>query len=124
VDTTLADLLAVLGKDYTVAERMIEGEARSGITAVDGTEENLETDSFWLVALETQRPGVNGTLYFAPFGSYAPDDITVLPGDTVQLIYSEDKDKDGVPGRIELAAGSSDDNPDTDADGVPDRLEI
>lgn len=124
VDTTLADMLKLVGKEFTVEEREIDGELRFGITSVDGIAEDLETDSFWLVALETKRHAVNGTIYFTPLGSYRPDEIAVLPGETVQLIYSADKDKDGVPARIELAARSSDDNEDTDGDGVPDALEI
>lgn len=124
VDTTLADLLTLLEVDFEVSERQVGDELTVGITEVNGTAEDLDNNSFWMVALETTRNGVNGTIYFAPFWSYRPEDIAVVPGETVQLIYSADRDGDGVPARIEIAAGTSDQDVDTDADGVSDALEI
>lgn len=50
--------------------------------------------------------------------------IYVQAGDLINIFYSIDKDKDGVPYNEELICGTSDDNPDTDGDGLTDAEEL
>ncbi|MDY5764652.1 MAG: InlB B-repeat-containing protein [Treponema sp.] len=56
--------------------------------------------------------------------SYNIDDIFVSAHDVVNIIYSEDKDKDGVPAHEEDLYGTSDENIDSDGDGLSDFQEI
>ncbi len=50
--------------------------------------------------------------------------IYVQAGDLINIFYSLDKDKDGVPYNEELICGTSDDKPDTDGDGLTDGEEL
>ena len=50
--------------------------------------------------------------------------IYVQAGDLINIFYSIDKDKDGVPYNEELICGTSDDKPDTDGDGLTDAEEL
>lgn len=50
--------------------------------------------------------------------------IDVQAGDLINIFYSIDKDKDGVPYNEELICGTSDDKPDTDGDGLTDAEEL
>lgn len=50
--------------------------------------------------------------------------IYVQAGDSINIFYSVDKDKDGVPYNEELICGTSDDKPDTDGDGLTDGEEL
>ena len=50
--------------------------------------------------------------------------IYVQAGDLINIFYSIDKDKDGVPYNEELICGTSDDKPDTDGDGLTDGEEL
>ena len=56
--------------------------------------------------------------------SYNIDNIFVSAHDVVNIIYSEDKDKDGVPAHEEDLYGTSDENIDSDGDGLSDFQEI
>ncbi len=52
------------------------------------------------------------------------EDIRLLAGDEVRLVYLRDEDGDGVMAREEAIYGSADDEPDTDGDGLFDYVEL
>lgn len=56
--------------------------------------------------------------------SWSLDKIKLNAGDEVFIIYSIDKDNDGVPLNEELIYGTSDENSDSDGDGLSDYEEI
>ncbi|NOX58830.1 MAG: hypothetical protein GXP29_08235 [Planctomycetes bacterium] len=74
----------------------------------------------------------NALAFWAVLGTFADagdqsihfDDLVLKAGDTIMLVYTEDRDDDGVFKREEFMYGSSDDDSDSDNDTLDDFLEI
>ncbi len=70
--------------------------------------------------------------FWAVFGTFADagdqtidfNDLVLKAGDTIMLVYTEDRDDDGVFKREEFMYGSSDNDSDSDGDTLNDFLEI
>ena len=131
-DFTLADALTTLQLPYRMGESQCQTQADlepaicTGITSINGTEQDPEAYAHWYVAIT--RPDANGNdrsyYYSAALADFDPTEITISAGDTVHFIYSKDADQDGVPLRLEILNNASDEWVDTDADGWDDLREI
>ncbi|MBP5449617.1 MAG: InlB B-repeat-containing protein [Spirochaetales bacterium] len=88
-------------------------------------------DGAWFICHKYNKDGQRVGKIFGPYSESDQDkehwrlsDIELSAGDEVSIIYSVDKDGDGVPLNEELIAGTSDNNADTDGDGLKDGEEI
>ncbi|MBR3732615.1 MAG: InlB B-repeat-containing protein [Spirochaetales bacterium] len=81
------------------------------------TDENMQT------VLEAYQMAYNVTDP-EQVGKVGIDKIIVHPRDEVNIFFSVDQDGDGLPKRLEVERGTSDENPDTDGDGLTDFEEV
>ena len=111
--------------DYVLAD---EGylESMNNITNADERKNGA-----WFICHKYNKNGQRYGKVYSPFAEseeskehWHLSDIEVSAGDEVSIIYSVDKDNDGVPLNEELIAGTSDENDDTDGDGLKDGEEI
>ncbi|MBD3243841.1 MAG: hypothetical protein GF331_24835 [Chitinivibrionales bacterium] len=96
-------------------------DGNAGLTAVDGQTQEPDENAFWFVLHTTLDDTM---LYSVRDTSFDFDSIAIDAYHTVELIYSRDRDGDGVPERTEEMVGTSDSLVDTDNDGLTDREEI
>jgi len=84
-----------------------------------------QNNSFWLV-VRIRGSGINKQIvqYSMLQQDFDFENIKLKAGDTLYLVYMEDKDGDGVFSRQERLQGSSDLMADTDGDGWSDWYEI
>jgi len=79
------------------------------------TDPGIDPDGFWVVFGSAPQAG-DGTIDF--------QDITLRAGDSISLVYTEDRDDDGLYKREEFMYSSSDMSPDTDGDSLNDFFEV
>ncbi len=92
-----------------------------GLSSVDGYAHAPAENAYWFVYHTTPD---DSTLLSLRDTSYHFDSITLDAYHTVELIYSRDRDGDGIPERTEETIGTSDTLADTDTDGLSDREEL
>ncbi len=82
-------------------------------------------NSFWLL-VQTRGNGPNKKVFRFNFleQDFDFENILLKAGDTLYLVYMEDKDGDGIFSRQERLLGTSDLSVDTDGDGLTDVDEI
>jgi hypothetical protein len=82
-------------------------------------------NSFWLL-VQTRGTGSNKSVFRFNFveADYDFENILLRAGDTLYLVYMEDKDGDGIFSRLERLLGTSDLSVDSDGDGWTDADEI
>ena len=99
---TLVDELEAIGElaNQRATER---GDPATGVLR--------DTEGLWVIYVRREEQAV-ATLDF--------EDIRILPGDEVRLVYIRDVDGDGLMAREEIVFGTTDDNPDSDNDGLTD----
>lgn len=89
--------------------------------AVRGNTQN----AFWLVVqVRNNGLGNDVTRFSSQQGDYDFENIQIKAGDTLYLVYMEDRDGDGVFSRQERLLGTNDLAADTDLDGWTDFFEI
>ena len=102
------------GVPYTVGTNSVTG--RQVLTGVGGVQTGAGGPRrFWFIAGTSQRQ-TNPTTDF--------ENIVLMPGDQIYLIYARDDDNDKLLDREEMLYGSSDSLADTDGDGLNDFFEI
>ncbi|MEO0814418.1 MAG: beta-propeller fold lactonase family protein, partial [Myxococcota bacterium] len=124
--TLLSEILEI---PYTV--RAVEREASDGSTVMVEELESIgnlanqraadrgdpvngvagDSEGLWVVYVKREEQG----LAELPF-----EEIRLLPGDEVRLVYIRDIDGDGMMAREEAIYGTSDDTVDSDSDGLTD----
>ncbi len=115
---TVADTMALLGLSHTTTP---DGSGVAVLTGIVDPEtgESVATDQggagFWAVI---GSDGVEMT------STTAFDDIVLTAGETLTIMFVQDRDGDGLYLRQETRYGTSDDLPDTDGDGIGDLEEI
>ena len=101
------------------------------IKSINGVEgkftnpEGMEGD--WFIAVVTYENSIAKVTYYGPSKAeyyYNADKITVHAEDNITVMYSVDKDGDGIPLREEDLFGTSDDKVDTDGDTISDYNEL
>lgn len=81
----------------------------------------------WFVAHVSYENSLAKVQYYGPSAAdkyYNADQIYVSAGDDINIMYSVDKDGDGIPLRQEEIFGTSDDKTDTDEDTISDYAEL
>ena len=115
----------VLKIAYTEGESNFNDTTQTGLTSIQG---NSCTDSgFWMIChsyYDSSSASDEVSQIYTPLASYTLDDIEVDLGDTVSMVFVEDKDFDGLTDREEFAYGTDDEDIDTDDDGTSDYDEI
>jgi hypothetical protein len=86
---------------------------------------DLANNSSWLV-VHTRNNGLGNvvTRYSPQQGDYNFENIQLRAGDTLYLVYMQDKDGDGIFSRQEFLLGTSDITADSDGDGWTDFHEV
>ncbi|MBL9168141.1 MAG: hypothetical protein JNN07_10405 [Verrucomicrobiales bacterium] len=103
-----------VGVFYTTATNTVSH--RQVLTGVRETRTGSVADRrFWFIAGTSDRQ-TNPTNHF--------DDILLMPGDQIYLIYARDEDGDRLLDREELLYGTSDQEKDSDHDGLDDYTEL
>ncbi len=122
--STIGDMLRAAKISVTYGKY----NGNTGIVAVDGIMHDPEEEGYWFVQLCHPAANTSVDPTFEVFSvatrSFTLDTIYVKPGDIVDVIYTKDKDKDGVPLRLETLYGISDSKVDSDGDSISDSLEI
>ncbi len=113
----LADAMRTISVDYDTGSY----EGHTGLTAVDGLAQAPEENAFWFVLHTTPEDTMLSSVRDTSFDF---DSIAIDAYHTIELIYSRDREGDGVPERTEDLVGTSDTLTDTDNDGLTDREEI
>lgn len=116
LSTVLSDLLQIDFAYGTHSDNSVLYTVRDKTTTA-------ETGS-WLIYHTYSNSGIYETKVYSPAEAYSLDDIIVRRGETVQLIYAEDKDHDGLLAREEFFYGSLDTSTDSDGDGISDYDEV
>lgn len=81
----------------------------------------------WFIAHVSYENSLAKVQYYGPSAAdkyYNADQIYVSAGDDINIMYSVDKDGDGIPLRQEEIFGTSDDKTDTDGDTISDYAEL
>ena len=81
----------------------------------------------WFVAHVSYENSLAKVQYYGPSAAdkyYNADQISVSAGDDINIMYSVDKDGDGIPLRQEEIFGTDDDKTDTDGDTISDYAEL
>ena len=95
-----------------------------GIDSVRNIAADASFEGRWVI-VHTTSNGVEQTrrVFDPNESSTSIDDLELRPGWSLQLIYTEDRDGDGLLARTEFLAGTSDEDPDSDDDGLDDAFE-
>jgi hypothetical protein len=106
-------------------EKLREGQTRSGLRSLLGSTNDYESNGYW-IATHTSRVGSRTqTVNYTPFQEdYSLDDIRLYSGHTLELMYVQDADRDGLEYRTELMLGTDPRKKDTDGDGLTDGEEV
>lgn len=122
--TALADILNV---EYTEGSNSSTfSGTQSGLLSIRNVANDDTVNGRWIMVhhyLDTDTSPIKARYDIAE-GSYSLADIDLAKGETLHLMYLEDKDGDGVGSREEFLHGTSDNNPDTDGDDLSDFDEI
>lgn len=78
----------------------------------------------WMIVHTYNEDGKNKKKYYHPFKSYSIEDIKPVRGDSVLVMYFEDRDGDGLFSGEEFIYGTSDNDADSDDDGLNDKEEV
>ncbi|MBD3243844.1 MAG: hypothetical protein GF331_24850 [Chitinivibrionales bacterium] len=114
---TMRDAMRTIAVDYDTTS--LDGNV--GLSSVDGLAHSPDENAYWFVYHTTPE---DSSLLSLRDTSYQFDSIVIDAYHTVELIYSRDRDGDGIPERTENMIGTSDSLADTDADGLTDREEL
>ncbi|MBP5442935.1 MAG: InlB B-repeat-containing protein, partial [Treponema sp.] len=114
--------------DYVTTE--VDG--KKCIQSINGIANQPDSkNGVWFIGHKYTEGGQRKGNWYLPFDSSTPEnqrwnleDIKINAGDEISIIYTVDKDGDGVPLNEELIYGTDDENPDTDGDGLTDGEEI
>ncbi|MBO7638014.1 MAG: InlB B-repeat-containing protein, partial [Treponema sp.] len=106
------------GRDY-----VLEGfDGKKFLKSIDGVENQTNAeDGVWFISHKYTENGRRKGMAYLPFKSDTTDkwnfsDIKINAGDEISIIYTVDKDGDGVPLNEERIYGTCDNNEDTDGD--------
>lgn len=113
----------MLHASYAESAVTVNGKSVTGLASVRTKSADTATGG-WLVIHTYSNAGIRESRIYSPMESYSLSGIQVKRGDTVLVLYVEDKDHDGLLARHEFAYGTSDENTDTDGDGTSDFDEI
>lgn len=118
---TMKDIMESLLVDYTTGTY----NGNDGLTSLRGINNDIPNNKAWFVVHMYKRD-TNAYIksYSIEANSYDFDTIEVHTGDTVEVVYSEDVDDDGLPARLEKLLGTSDQNTDSDGDTLTDFEEL
>ncbi|MBP5358532.1 MAG: InlB B-repeat-containing protein, partial [Treponema sp.] len=116
------------GIDYVLTE--VDG--KKCIQSINGIANQPDSkNGVWFIGHKYTEGGQRKGDWYLPFDGSTPEDqrwnltdIKINAGDEISIIYTVDRDGDGVPLNEELIYGTSDDNHDTDGDGLKDGEEI
>ncbi|MBO4321315.1 MAG: InlB B-repeat-containing protein [Treponema sp.] len=114
------------GTDYVLEE----AGGNKFLKSIDGVENQASAkDGVWFISHKYTVNGRRMGMAYLPFMSDTADkwnfaDIKINAGDEISIIYTVDRDGDGVPLNEELIYGTDDSTPDTDGDGLTDYEEI
>ncbi len=124
----------VLGIDFEVGVGSwshVPGEpleaTYQGLVGVRGKSSDPEHGGYFLVAHSKKTERGNGwdtTVYNLNQAGY---DFAALPlhqGDVLNLVFTQDEDRDGLPARLERDLGTDPESRDTDGDGLSDVVEF
>lgn len=117
--TDMKDITGALYLEYELGEY----RGNTGLVSVEGIAQDSAENAFWFV-IHTAGGGSDVAVCGIQDSSYSFDDIEVKTGDIVELIYSKDQDRDGLPVRLERMMGISDTSVDSDGDGLGDFQEV
>ena len=121
VGVPMSQVMEILGLTYVTATSSANGLSAEVLASVDDPNRNtpLSNNSglnyAWVVVGDTTNTYPAGTSF---------EDIVLLGGDALYLIYAKDEDKDTLFAREEYFYGTSDTNPDSDNDTLTDGFEI
>lgn len=99
----------------------------SGLLSVRNIDNDDSIDARWIVIhnyLDTDGVTHVKSTYDISQGTYSLNNIALAKGETLHLMYREDKDGDGLGSREEFIHGTSDSDTDSDDDGLTDFEEI
>jgi len=101
------------------------GSSLIGLRNDPNVRANPQKNAFWL-AVQSRNNGLgNVATKFSPLqNAYDFENIRLRGGDTLYLVYMEDKDGDGIFSRQERLLGTSDLTADSDGDGWNDLYEF
>lgn len=116
---TLGELLRQMRIEY-VEEQV---GPHTGLSTIDGVACKPQERAHWFITV-FHRATDELSFYSVYNGSFSLDSIKVHTNEVVDIVFSTDKDGDGVPVRQELIVGSVDTLTDTDGDGLSDSTEI
>ncbi|MBN1575850.1 MAG: hypothetical protein JW913_04815 [Chitinispirillaceae bacterium] len=116
---TLQDILQTLDLDY----EMGTSNGKSGIVSLDGVAQETDLNGCWFIA-HRKRDSKSYAFYSMQQDGYKPEEINIRVNDRVEIIYSVDRDYDGISLRTEKLIGTDDTKTDTDGDGLTDFEEI
>lgn len=98
------------------------------INGVEGKFTNPDAmEGDWFVSVVTYENGLAKVKYYSPSSEeyyYNADEVFIRVGDDVTVMYSVDKDEDGIPLREEELFGTSDNAVDSDGDTISDWDEL
>ena len=124
---TQPDLEYVLEKMLNKSKGSSYKTAASGsLNELDGIKNQTALENgAWFISHKYTENDVRKLMLYSPVKTnWTLSDIKLSAGDEVAIIYSVDKDKDGLPLNEELINGTSDENTDTDGDGLSDYEEV
>ncbi|MEO0952162.1 MAG: hypothetical protein AAFY44_12685, partial [Pseudomonadota bacterium] len=87
------------------------GARREIINSIRGLETTGIETGFWYVFTSSESADDSATNF---------DDLIMMPGDRISMVYMRDQDRDRIFDREEFLLGTSPTNPDTDGDGLDD----
>jgi hypothetical protein len=117
IGTTLGDVFDLLALDYTTTPR---GNATVLTSMVDPVQNETLTESdtlnyAWIIAGDTSQTFSQDTNL---------EDIVLLGGDAIYVMFVRDEDRDGLFAREEYLHGTLDTNTDSDGDTLGDYEEV
>ena len=115
--TYLSEVLA----DYIGIPYEISG---GGLKKIRDVESSIEKKTMWNIIHTRKRNNVEETVIYPTKDNLDLSTIEVRAGDTLEIIFCEDKDEDGLSARLETFYGTDDFKPDTDGDGLSDLKEV
>ncbi len=116
---TCADLLETADIPYQEGEY----DGNHGLVSVDGVTHEPDSNGFWFVVRTDINDKVFSVLSVDGL-SYSVGELEVQTGQIVDIIYSKDSDRDGLPARLETVLKLSDSDVDSDDDSLQDGVEV
>ncbi len=115
--STVSDVLNALNLSWT-------SDSTEALVGISGVENSEAIHAYWFAIRTRQTSSTDTTKVTRAWRNFNPQNISILPGDNLELLYTADADKDSLPDYLEALYGTSDNDTDSDKDGISDYHEV